>query len=147
LDSIRAACRKWDFELWAYVIMPEHVHLLVFPAHDGYSISDLLKSIKQPVARKAINYLRINAPDRLETLRVTWPAGRVEHRFWEQGGGYDRNIYTPKAAWGSVEYLHLNPVRRGLVGCDTDWAWSSARCYAGMAGVELPVDNRPPDPV
>jgi putative transposase len=103
-----------------------------------------LKSIKQPVARKALNHLRENAPEWLSRLEVK-RGGRVEDRFWEEGGGYDRNIYTPKAAWASVSYLHENPVRRGLVANAVHWPWSSARCYAGIEPVELMVDGCPPD--
>jgi putative transposase len=127
--------------------MPEHAHVLLFPRDDHYDVAQILKSIKQRVARKATNWLRQHAPEWIEHLRITWPDGRTEFRFWEQGGGYDRNIFEPKVAWAAVDYLHHNPVRRGLVSCATDWPWSSARCYAGWVNVELLVDAKPPDPL
>ena len=146
VDSIYQARETCGFDLWAYVIMPEHAHLLVLLRFDDYDIAAILKSIKQPVARKAMNYLRSSAPEWLEKLQVVLPSGKIEHHFWQSGGGYDRNIYHARTAWTSVDYLHLNPVRRGMVATATDWIWSSARCYAGMDGVVLPVDGRPPDP-
>ena len=145
-DSLARARERWEFELWAYVIMPEHVHVLLFPRLDVCDVGDILKSIKQPVARRAPEWLRANDPRWLERLKVCRPGGRTEYRFWQQGGGYDRNIVNPKVAWASVDYLHDNPVRRGLVSRAIDWQWSSARCYAGLDGVLLRVDDRPPDP-
>ncbi len=71
---------------------------------------------------------------------------RGEHRFWQQGGGYDRNIAKPEVAWASVAYIHGNPVRRGLVAADVDWPWSSAGWYAGDRDVKLAMDAHPPDP-
>ena len=85
-------------------------------------------------------------PQWLERLKVTWPDGRVEHRFWEQGGGYDRNILEARIAWASVAYIHNNPVRRGLVATAEEWPWSSAAWYAGAAEVKLAMDACPPDP-
>jgi putative transposase len=145
IDSIRAARETCGFDLWAYVIMPEHAHILLMPRSEQYDIARILKSIKQPVARKAMNYLRANAPHWMERLRVVETNGQVEHHFWQTGGGYDRNIVKGATAWAAVDYLHLNPVRRGLVATPTEWIWSSARCYAGMDGVVLPADDRPPD--
>jgi putative transposase len=123
--------------------MPEHVHVLLYSLKATYDMSAILKSIKLSVSRRAVRFLQAEAPSFLPRLRVTRPDGRVEHRFWEQGGGYDRNIYNDKIAWASVEYMHMNPVRREL--CDTpmDWRWSSARWYAGMDDVVLPMDGTP----
>lgn len=122
--------------------MPEHVHVLLWPTEDPYSISAILKSVKQPVARATIRYLRERAPNWLRNLEVV-RAGKIEHRFWLEGGGYDRNIFDEHVAWTCVEYIHANPVRRGLVEHPTDWPWSSASWYAGMDGVELEMDACP----
>jgi putative transposase len=143
VEALDFARSRYDMELWAYVIMPEHVHALLYPRHDAYDMAKVLQSIKQSVARKATNYLRGKDPAWLERLRVSRANGRVEYRFWEQGGGYDRNIFTAKAACASIRYLHDNPVRRGLVDVATDWRWSSARSYAGLDGVVLQMDHAP----
>ena len=72
-EAIRAARAKCQFDLWAYVFMPEHVHLLVYPRQPDYSISRTLWSIKQPVARQAIDYLAKHSSGWLAKLTV--PAG------------------------------------------------------------------------
>ncbi len=57
-QSIDAARRGHQFQLWGYVFMPEHVHLMVWPVRAQYSIARVLLSIKLPMARKALAYLR-----------------------------------------------------------------------------------------
>lgn len=146
IEALAQARIIWKFELWAYVIMPEHAHILLLPSVPDYDISLILKSIKQSVSRRAINYLGATNPQWLQKLEVTWPDGRVEHRFWQQGGGYDRNIYRPATAWKIVQYIHDNPVRRGLVPLAVDWPWSGARYYAGMDDIVLELDGCPPSP-
>ena len=51
-------------------------------------------------------------------------------RYWQEGPGYDRNLTSPEAVNGSIEYIHLNPVRRGLISDPHEWRWSSCRFYA-----------------
>ncbi len=141
VEALELARHRWQLELWAYVIMPEHLHVLVYPLLAEYDVSRILHTMKLSVSRRAIRFLRRRESPWLKQLEVTWPNGRVEHRFWEQGGGYDRNIYEDRAAVKTIEYFHENPVRRGLVETDTDWRWSSARYYAGLDDVVLRVDR------
>ena len=68
--------------------MPEHVHVLLRPRRE-YRMSDILKALKQSVSRRAVGYLRAEAPQWLERLAVRRADGRVEHRFWQRGGGYE----------------------------------------------------------
>jgi putative transposase len=143
--ALDAARRKWDLELWAYVIMPEHAHVLLCPRPAEYDIGAIRKSVKQAVARRAVRFLRAEAPRWLDRLQVVEGRKRF-YRFWQAGGGYDRNIYQADVAWTAVHYIHGNPVRRGLVACPTDWPWSSARWYAGLGDVRLSMDDCPPDP-
>jgi putative transposase len=51
---------------------------------------------------------------------------RRERRFWQAGGGYDRNVFEPKVLLAMIDYLHANLLRRGLVQRAEDWRWSSA---------------------
>jgi putative transposase len=85
-----------------------------------------------PVQRAALAYLRRHAPAFLERLRDEQPNGEVHYRFWQRGGGYDRNVNEPATIRAMIEYIHDNPVRRGLVKRAIDWPWSSARFFAGM---------------
>lgn len=141
LDRAR---KKIGFEIWAYVIMPDHAHVLVWPKHMEATTGRMLHAIKQPVAVRAIRWLRANSPKFLERLSHELPSGEVKHRLWEVGGGYDRNMWTGDAIWNAVRYIHQNPVRKGLVEKAADWKWSSAAWYAGREDVPLKMDRRPP---
>src|SRR5262245_21201153 len=124
-EAIGQARQRYDFALWAYVFMPEHVHLLIYPNRPDYDIRIILQKIKEPVGRQAVNYLVANAPHWIE--RITVQRGkRTERRFWQAGGGYDRNSFEPHTLLAMIEYIHSNPVRRGLVENAENWKWSSA---------------------
>jgi putative transposase len=143
-ESLQNACRHWQVDLWAYVFMPEHVHLLVHPREVIYDIADVRKAIKAPVAEKALAYLESHRPEWIP--RVTRRRGKsVERLFWQSGGGYDRNVDEPRTLWKMIEYIHLNPVRRGLVERAEDWKWSSAGYYLKGAVPPIPIDPIPPE--
>jgi putative transposase len=143
IEALDKARRQLDFSIWAYVIMPDHAHVLVFPQSTVYSTSDIEKAIKPLCARRALNWLRKNRPDWLVRLQGAMTEQGQRYHFWQPGGGYDRNIVEDDTAWASIEYIHMNPVRRGLVAKPTDWLWSSARAYAGMDQVMLEIDLCP----
>ena len=146
IEALVAARRRHDLELWAYVIMPEHAHVLLYPRRDEYDTGTIRQSIKQPVGRRAVNWLKANNAAWLVELRRVSASGRIHYHFWQPGGGYDRSVIKPETAWAAVEYIHDNPVRRGLVDVATDWAWSSARWYEGEGKVVLEMDGVPPGP-
>jgi len=69
------------------------------------------------------------------------PTARNRNRFWQRGGGYDHNLWTPANVWERIKYIHENPVRRGLVEKPDDWQWSSYADYAGLRQGPLPLDR------
>jgi putative transposase len=138
-DAINKARARFDFHLWAYVFMPEHVHVVVYPRMPNYDMDVILKSIKQTVGQKAVRYLRQHDHEWLR--RITVKRGkRVDRYFWQPGGGFDRNETEPKAILAMIEYIHANPVRRGLVARPEDWRWSSAGWIEGKNSLR-------PDPI
>jgi len=143
IDAMRAARTKLNLHVWAYVIMPEHVHVLLWPREPKYEIRQIRTALKLPVAQKALKFLETASPSFLERLKDVQPSGKVHHRFWQRGGGYDRNAFEPATLLQMIEYIHNNPVRRGLVEKATDWIWSSARFYAGIRPVPMEMDPLP----
>ena len=129
-DAIEEARASLDFALWAYVFMPDHVHLIVRPGGTTWGISDFLRAIKLPVGQQAMTYLREHSPGWLLRLAVRH-GSRLEHHFWQSGGGFDRNIFEPTTLGAMIEYIHANPVRKGLVTEAGAWKWSSAGWFAG----------------
>ncbi|HZN33874.1 MAG TPA: hypothetical protein VFB80_08640, partial [Pirellulaceae bacterium] len=128
-QSINEAGGHLRFQLVAFVFMPEHVHLLVFPLAEEPALDAYLAGVKRPVSANAKGDLQQANSPLLRRLTVRERPGKYAFRFWQEGPGYDRNLQTPAAVMGSIEYLHLNPVRRKLVTQARLWKWSSARFY------------------
>ena len=125
--SIRSRREAQGFLVMAWVFLPDHWHAILFPHYPG-TISGVMESIKVSSTR-LIN-------------RERGEAGRL----W-QGRFFDRALRRVKEYNERVEYIHLNPVRAGLVGKPEEWKWSSGRDYTGsvaapemITGV-LPVDR------
>ena len=140
-DAIEDARNALHFELWAYVFMPEH--LVIRPREVAYDIADFRKAIKAPVGSKAIKYLRTESPEWIP--RLTRKRGNKSERlFWQSGGGYGRNVTTPMTLQKMIDYIHMNPVRRGLVEKPQGWKWSSAAWYLGRGEIPIRLDRIPP---
>ena len=116
--------------------MPEHIHLLVLP-HKNATVSKILSGVKVSVARLARHWVEKEAPGFLSHMLDIQPDGKKCFRFWQRGGGYDRNICLVEELYEKMNYIHLNPVRRGLVNSPEDWFWSSFRAYE--YGVKEPI--------
>ncbi len=136
IGAIRQGQDRRLFDLWAYVVMPEHVHLVLFPL-EKTPVAGILSALKQSVSKRAILWLEENAPEYLAKLRDSQPNGKTHYRFWQRGGGYDRNLRSVKEIYEKVSYVHQNPVRRGLVESATEWRWSSAAAW--KTGVDEPL--------
>ncbi len=112
LERIRGS---FGLRVYGYVIMPEHVHLLLSePDHD--TLAHALKSLKQGVARRLV--------------------GEAEH-FWQKRY-YDFNIRDHNQFLEKLRYIHRNPVSKGLCASPDDWQWSSFCHYA--TGYETVVE-------
>lgn len=129
VESLEDARKRWSVDLWAWVVMPEHVHVIVVPRDSLTSMGQFQGFIKERVARQAIHWLEQHSPEWLQRITVQ-EGSRVRRRFWQPGGAYDRNIDSVDTLQRMIEYVHLNPVRRGLVESAIDWRWSSAQWYA-----------------
>ncbi|REJ65202.1 MAG: hypothetical protein DWQ31_18850 [Planctomycetota bacterium] len=126
---IDRAIARHHFGLAAFVYMPEHVHLLVWPKEPDARIHRLLKGIKQPLSHRVRTILDEQRSRLRERLTVQERPDKTVFRFWQEGGGYDRNLTGPESAQASIDYLHLNPVRRSLVTEASHWRWSSYRWF------------------
>ena len=105
LEQTRLA---YVFYVLGYVVMPEHVHLLLTEPQTK-ALSSALQALKQSVSR---------------TLAL-----RAAEPFW-QTRYYDFNVFTEDKRIEKLRYMHRNPVVRGLVAKPEEWAWSSFRHYA-----------------
>jgi putative transposase len=124
------------FKLCAWVIMPEHLHLLILPDHSRADVQKIMHAIKRPVAEFVLKrWKQLNAAI-LEAVTDRQGNGH----FWQAGGGYDRNIVSNHELIEKINYTHNNPVRRGFVSSPLEWWWSSARWYEGDRSGPLDID-------
>jgi putative transposase len=143
-EAIDIARHRQNFSLWAFVFMPDHIHLIILPRADHYDMGRILENIKRPVGVKAIRHLELTASSWL--AKLTRNRGqRTERLFWQSGGGYDRNITSPKTLLKMIDYLHENPVRKGLATSASAWHWSSASHYFGGGASPIAIDPIPPE--
>ena len=128
--AIERAAERHDWRLAAFVFMPEHLHLIVYPGKAGLRISKLLFAIKRPFSFRVKQQLTKSSDPLLQRLTIQQRPGNTTFRFWQEGPGYDRNIRNTKVLQAAIDYVHLNPVRRGLVKQASEYRWSSAAWYA-----------------
>ena len=143
LEALENSRERHGFDLWAWVIMPEHVHLLILLKNADSETAKILASIKRPVSYRAIQYLKQESPAFLQRLTVH-NRNRTYHHFWQPGPGFDKNLSEPRAIHNAVDYIHANPVRRELAKRPIDWPWSSSRDWEGMEHPHLVVDRTLP---
>lgn len=137
VQHLARARERYQFKLAAWVIMPEHVHLLILPARDQPQLRSMLTSMKGSFAQAVIK--RWRELDARILQRTVDPSGVP--RFWQRGGGYDRNIVSQSELVEKIVYIHANPVGRGLVSDPLSWSWSSAQAYKGVAGARIAIDR------
>jgi REP-associated tyrosine transposase len=124
------------FRLIGYVVMPEHVHLLMSEPQRG-TPSTVLQKLKLRVARRMRKRRRSTPPgqmrlpfeERGEPLRAFW-----QPRF------YDFNVYSERKRIEKLNYMHANPMMRKLVKNPKDWPWSSWGFYARVGKVLVQMD-------
>ena len=134
LARVRA---EYGFLLVGYVVMPEHVHLLISEPRRG-TPSTVLQMLKQRVSKKLrkkqrkafAGQLRFAFSEPMDNIRSFWQA-----RF------YDFNVYTNRKKREKLEYMHGNLLTRGLVKHPKDWPWSSWPFYIrgtpGMVEIDI----------
>ncbi len=136
--EIARARKRHSFKLFAWVIMPEHVHLLIKTDVACAPVPAILRSLKAEFAKRTLAEWR-----RASTRPDPWASPKKCDcvHFWQRGGGYDRNIFSCDELIEKTRYIHANPVRRGLATYPTDWPWSSARWYQRHSSPLLEMDH------
>jgi putative transposase len=132
IDEARTSC---GFLLFAYVIMPDHFHVLTDQPREP---STLLQFIKGIVSRRVLGYLR--------EMKYETSLKKLEHDNWKRNHRYslwqhDSDVFSitsESTFMQKVNYIHQNPVGAGLVERSEDYQWSSVRFWQGK-----PTENEP----
>jgi len=123
LNELASVRERINIRILGYVIMPEHVHLLVHPP-DNTRLGPIIGQLKACSARAILSRLRSEGSRRGRILQRSYGSSAV----WQRRC-YDHNCRTTENVVEKLKYCHDNPVRRGLVSRPEDWPWSSYRWY------------------
>ncbi len=134
LEKVR---ESYELRLLGYVIMPEHVHLVVVPPKE-LKLGPVIGELKHISAKRIHELLHAKNGDLIKRLIVT-RNGRQQFALWQRRC-FDHNCRSDESVWVKIEYCHNNPVTRELVARAEDWPWSSCGWYKGKRCVVLKMD-------
>jgi putative transposase len=154
LQTLEDMRRQFSMRIYGYVVMPEHVHLLVSepeqelerglvlvpqvraPGLGANLGSQLVREAPRAPLADAIHYLKLSFAKRLRSRE-----GRVElGSFWQQRY-HDRNVRDAREFSIKLRYVHHNPVKRRLVSDPSEWKWSSFRHHALREGGVVEIES------
>jgi len=138
LEEVRL---RHHFALLGYVVMPEHVHLLIGEPEKG-NPSKVLQVLKQKVSQ-SLRRESVSADLQLP-LRYAHESGEAP-AFWQRRF-YDFNVWRANKILEKLEYMHENPVKRKLVAHPNDWPWSSWSHYAKKERGLIAIDALAEEP-
>lgn len=147
LSSLEYCIQNKGMLLFGYVIMSNHVHFIV-QSKDG-ELSNLIRDFKKFTATTILNRLQTEPEGRREWMLGLFKDATQTHsrnknfQFW-QYGNHAIEIYSEIFLWSKLDYIHLNPVRAGLVSQASAYLYSSASNYVngkGLTNLVIVVDN------
>ena len=139
LNRFQQTIERFKLEVFAWVIMPQHVHMIVYDDSDSITMTRFNHSLKRPFALEVLNRFRTLKTPFLEKLKHG-----NGHRFWQTGGGYDR-VVVDDELMEKIRYIHANPVVGELATNPEDYRWSSAAFYCDRpyVGPAISIDRLP----
>ena len=132
LDSLNYLRTHKHTQLNAFVVMSTHVHAVLWP-DDGVNLSDITRDFKRYTSRKISQEAeRQAAKELIQSFKNARKKNRAQevstYQVWQEGS-HPEGIYTESFAKQKIDYIHLNPIRAGLVQLAHEWPFSSARAY------------------
>jgi REP element-mobilizing transposase RayT len=134
-NALNEARESGEFAIYAYVVMPEHLHSITDSSRKP---SEILRYINGIVSRRVIDYLREkDFRSSLEKLRHEIKPQNYRYSLWQHHNN-SLSLTSESFFMQKVNYIHQNPVRAGLVETAVDYRWSSARYWKGCT-----LENEP----
>jgi len=141
IDNLKFYQDRGDFIILAYVIMPNHFHLII-KVNEGHTISSCIGNLKRITSRQITEKLQISGNDKLLT-DLDKEAGKEptnDSKIWKNR--FDSFVLSNEDTLRQkIDYIHGNPARKGLIGDVTRWKYSSASDYYGTGLGILAVDK------
>lgn len=141
IDALRETKESHPFKLLAYVIMLDHVHLIVNPLNCDIEIVG--KTLKGKCAKKTLDWLKENGHvQSLDKLKRIHPKKRNHSYSVWQKGVKSVDLESHKFVQQKINYTHMNPVRANFCSHPAEWKWSSYQAYFGGGEVPIEIDWR-----
>ena len=141
LDSLIYCQKEKGLDIYAWVLMSNHLHMVVGVRDDKQTISDILRDFKKYTSKKILASIEENPEESRKVWMVDrfWFVGNNDrkiknYKFWQDGNNIEQ-IYTYEFFLQKVNYIHNNPVKQEIVERPEDYLYSSARDYAGLKGL------------
>lgn len=145
VDSLKYCLEFKGLKLYAYVIMSNHIHIIVSAA-DGYSLSDIIRDFKKHTSKTILKKLiegqgesRSEWMLKMFAYHAKYNKNNSKFQVWQRGN-HPIELSSPKWINQKLAYIHNNPVRAGIVYSAEEYVYSSARWYSqgeGPLGVEI----------
>ena len=136
-ESLNYCVEKKGLEIFCYVLMSTHLHLIARAKNDN--LSDVVRDFKKFTSGKLINEIRFSKEEReVQMLKVFNAGGQKQkkksnNQLW-QYNNHAEEVYSPQFTLSKVNYIHNNPVEAGLVQYPEQYFYSSAGDYADRQG-------------
>jgi REP-associated tyrosine transposase len=129
IDSLNYYRYQYSCKILGYVIMPDHIHLLIFPQMEA-ALTDFMRDFKRFTSGRITRQAKVEGKkewvDRFE--QAGSETERAEYKVW-QDSFWEQMIYSENFLKQRLNYIHLNPVRAGMVKDAADYLYSSYRNY------------------
>ncbi len=136
IDSLRYCKEKKGLEIYAYVLMPSHLHMLC-RAKEGFQLADIIRDFKKFTSKKIIQNIQQEPESRREWMLKLFAQAcehlkrDQEYKLW-QTGYHAEELFSSKFISQKLQYIHNNPVKDHIVEKPEDYLYSSARNYAEL---------------
>ena len=140
VDSLAYCQEHKGLEIYAWVLMTNHLHMIVGTTGDN-TVADVLRDFKKFTSKAVVKAMQ----DHPQESRREWLMDRCwfrgandqkikDYKFWQEGNHVE-SLQTYQFYKQKLDYIHQNPVRQEIVGRPEDYLYSSARNYAGLDGL------------
>ena len=136
VDSLNYCQQEKGLIIFAYCLMPSHLHMIC-KADDSYNLSDILRDFKKYTSKAIIKKIQ-NEPESRRDWMLTIFSNACKHlkreqsyKIW-QDGNQAKEIFSNQFLYEKLNYIHQNPVKDLIVANAEDYYFSSARNYSGV---------------
>jgi REP element-mobilizing transposase RayT len=139
IENLRYCQLNKELNIYAYVIMTNHVHVIC-QTDSTYGLSAIIRDFKSYTAKEIIKKIQSENHSRAKWIMTNFAyqsrfnTRNSDYQVWQQDN-HPIELVTPKFIRQKLEYIHLNPVRAGIVDEPSHYVFSSSRNYEGLNGV------------